>query len=605
MSGRWDGRGEGRAVGVSGRDVTTEAGKTLTTMSMENNSRDADRGEVGKLGGTGGGMRGGGGFRGRGDGGAGDLPSDASGSHQAPLPGVTTFAGEVGGVGVGRSGYPSRAAAPPGPLGGASGVVAGGDHPVTGSSDDSGATRRVGEHRSRRGLRRRPASMYNIGSHDTRSRGIKRALSSMDDDPFTSVASGSEVIGGQQGQQQQQQQPGHRQQNPMQPRQSFPQPIHPSPMQQGGMMRGGPGQQMGQGGGGQGPQQPPSRLPPLPHMNPPQDPSPQPQLSPNPNHNVCQHIHNYYFHAPVTIYQGTGAESTTIATQHGTFDTVHMPPRGHPPGGGPHQPPHGGGGFQAPMPGLPPMPPPPPHNLQQQQRPPTHSPSLERSGLSGHHHQRHDEEDSSHRYHHENNNVERLPPILEPPTKRRHQRVPGSDFQTPSLSMPNIAGQTHMSKSRPPINDRTPTIHNARSDFRNVTQMTLQQSQEHENNMNDWEFVVDMYQQGIGTPDGRPLKEHSKSEGVFADRKLLEKRRTIGKTYEKLGKELFENAIGYKVDEVSGERKKQRMYHVIARCRAVNAIRKAGGDIPTDSVALDRLLDAHLRRKKEMKYSAR
>jgi hypothetical protein len=65
-------------------------------------------------------------------------------------------------------------------------------------------------------------------------------------------------------------------------------------------------------------------------------------------------------------------------------------------------------------------------------------------------------------------------------------------------------------------------------------------------NLNDWEHVISMYFTGQGTPDGRPLKSIVKGEGhKILDRKLLEKRRTIGKTYETLGKQLFDRAIGY------------------------------------------------------------
>ncbi len=111
--------------------------------------------------------------------------------------------------------------------------------------------------------------------------------------------------------------------------------------------------------------------------------------------------------------------------------------------------------------------------------------------------------------------------------------------------------------------------------------------------MNDWEHVVQMYLTGEGTPDGRPLRDITRGDGRrVEDRKLLEKRRTIGKTYERLGKELFERAIGYKMD--GKYRRKQKMYHVIARCRIVNGLRKAGEPLPTDAEQLTALIDQRL-----------
>lgn len=111
--------------------------------------------------------------------------------------------------------------------------------------------------------------------------------------------------------------------------------------------------------------------------------------------------------------------------------------------------------------------------------------------------------------------------------------------------------------------------------------------------MNDWEHVVQMYLTGEGTPDGRPLRDITRGDGRrVEDRKLLEKRRTIGKTYERLGKELFERSIGYKMD--GKYRRKQKMYHVIARCRIVNGLRKAGEPLPTDAEQLTALIDQRL-----------
>jgi flagellar biosynthesis GTPase FlhF len=111
-----------------------------------------------------------------------------------------------------------------------------------------------------------------------------------------------------------------------------------------------------------------------------------------------------------------------------------------------------------------------------------------------------------------------------------------------------------------------------------------------------------MYVSGEGTADGRSLKSYAKGDGrKIEDRKLLEKRRTIGKTYENLGKELFEHAIGYKIDDATGLRKKQKMYHVIARCRVVNAIRKSGTYLPADADELEQLISRHIAEKTELK----
>jgi hypothetical protein len=121
--------------------------------------------------------------------------------------------------------------------------------------------------------------------------------------------------------------------------------------------------------------------------------------------------------------------------------------------------------------------------------------------------------------------------------------------------------------------------------------------------LNDWENVVAMYLTGKGTPDGCPLRSIAKGDGhKVEDRKLLEKRRTIGKTYEKLGKECFERAIGYTYE--TGEKKKRKMYHVIARCRIVNAIRKANAEIPEDPAELDSLISHHLSLKTESRCEA-
>jgi len=122
--------------------------------------------------------------------------------------------------------------------------------------------------------------------------------------------------------------------------------------------------------------------------------------------------------------------------------------------------------------------------------------------------------------------------------------------------------------------------------------------------MNDWEHVVSMYLTGEGTPDGRPLRDITRGDGRrVEDRKLLEKRRTIGKTYEKLGRQVFEKSIGYKQD--GKYRRKQKMYHVIARCRIVNALRKAGDPLPADPDELTALIDRKLVEKANAGSAAR
>lgn len=121
---------------------------------------------------------------------------------------------------------------------------------------------------------------------------------------------------------------------------------------------------------------------------------------------------------------------------------------------------------------------------------------------------------------------------------------------------------------------------------------------------NDWEVVVDMYQTGKGTEDGVALKMITKGDGRrVADRKLLEKRRTIGKTYECLGAERFEAAIGYKWE--NGVRRKQKMYHVISRCRVVNAMRKAGEPIPMEHEKLTGLIDERIAEKEAQKEAGK
>lgn len=125
-----------------------------------------------------------------------------------------------------------------------------------------------------------------------------------------------------------------------------------------------------------------------------------------------------------------------------------------------------------------------------------------------------------------------------------------------------------------------------------------------ESQSNDWEAVVEMYTTGKGTEDGVALKMITKGDGRrVSDRKLLEKRRTIGKTHECLGAERFEAAIGYKWE--NGVRRKQKMYHVISRCRVVNAMRKAGESIPMDFAKLTALIDERIAEKEALKEAGK
>ncbi|CAN8076468.1 unnamed protein product [Agarophyton chilense] len=121
-----------------------------------------------------------------------------------------------------------------------------------------------------------------------------------------------------------------------------------------------------------------------------------------------------------------------------------------------------------------------------------------------------------------------------------------------------------------------------------------------ESSLNDWEAEVEMYLHGTGAPDGVPLREICKGESCRVhDRKLLEKRRTVGKTYELLGASRFEAAIGYRWE--NGLRRKQKMYNVVRRCRIVNALRKAGETVPENLGTLTTLIDDRLREKERAK----
>jgi len=110
------------------------------------------------------------------------------------------------------------------------------------------------------------------------------------------------------------------------------------------------------------------------------------------------------------------------------------------------------------------------------------------------------------------------------------------------------------------------------------------------NQLNDWESIVSMYYTGKGTLDGKPLKFLRRGEeSLGVDRKTLEKRRTLGKVYDTLGRTLFENTIGYKK---SGD--KRKMYQVVNRCRVVNQLLKTGAPIPKDSKILSDFIDARI-----------
>lgn len=134
----------------------------------------------------------------------------------------------------------------------------------------------------------------------------------------------------------------------------------------------------------------------------------------------------------------------------------------------------------------------------------------------------------------------------------------------------------------------------------------------------DWEYVVKMYLTGEGTVDGRPLRDMKRGSGAGSgnsagaasenvgqersvDRKKLEKQKTVGKTFEALGRETFEKAVGYKYE--GNSRRKQRMYQVIARCRIISGMRKQGEPIPEDADELAALIDRRLYRKEAAKRS--
>lgn len=119
---------------------------------------------------------------------------------------------------------------------------------------------------------------------------------------------------------------------------------------------------------------------------------------------------------------------------------------------------------------------------------------------------------------------------------------------------------------------------------------------------NDWEHAVAMYITGEGTADGVPLRDIARGDGRrVEDRKLLEKRRTIGKTYVRLGRGLFERTIGYKIE--GNHRRKQRMYLVIARCRVISQLCRNGSPIPTNPDELSKLIENKLAEKAARKHS--
>lgn len=124
------------------------------------------------------------------------------------------------------------------------------------------------------------------------------------------------------------------------------------------------------------------------------------------------------------------------------------------------------------------------------------------------------------------------------------------------------------------------------------------QNQYHD--INDWECVVKMYFYGQGTADGIPLRDiekYSRSNGQVKTRKMLEKQRSIGETYEHLGKELFESAIGYQKHRITGRKRKLRVYEALERCRVVKRMRKLHHEIPADGEELSRMIDLRISEK--------
>jgi len=115
----------------------------------------------------------------------------------------------------------------------------------------------------------------------------------------------------------------------------------------------------------------------------------------------------------------------------------------------------------------------------------------------------------------------------------------------------------------------------------------------------DWENIVSMYLTGRGTRTGVPLRDIKRGdtlEDTTCDRKLLEKRRTIGRAYEKLekiAKGLFGKTIGY-----TRFGTKARMYQVVKKCRAVNQLVKQGIQLPDNSEQLEQLIAERIEARK-------
>ena len=92
--------------------------------------------------------------------------------------------------------------------------------------------------------------------------------------------------------------------------------------------------------------------------------------------------------------------------------------------------------------------------------------------------------------------------------------------------------------------------------------------------MGDWEHMVKMYFTGEGTVDGKLIQNQKRGKGnKLEDRKQLEKKRTLGKTFEMLGRQNFEQKIGYK--RVGNRRQKRKIHQVLARCRIASGVKKS------------------------------
>lgn len=117
---------------------------------------------------------------------------------------------------------------------------------------------------------------------------------------------------------------------------------------------------------------------------------------------------------------------------------------------------------------------------------------------------------------------------------------------------------------------------------------------------------------GVGGSGGGSGGQHSAAVVAAAaatssggdDRKRVEKWRTTGRTFELLGRPLFEEAIGYKRD-VDGRRTKQKIYLVVARCRVVSEMRRKKEAIPVNAAELTALIDRRLEEKRLERDRAR